>query len=106
MQKLIFYIGLFLLGSLTHVFAQEATPNVSKKQVRQHYRIKEGVKSGELTRKEAKALRAEQRHIRRTKRRAKADGDVTRRERKAIHRKQRRANRHIYRQKHDAQDRN
>jgi len=63
------------------------------------------VSSGEVTRVEAAKLRSEQRQIRRTERRAKADGKVTRRERANLQRKQNQASRDIRRQKHDAQER-
>lgn len=85
--------------------AQTATPVANAKQANQQVRIAHGQANGELTRAEAKALRMEQRHIRRVKRRAKADGTVTADERMKINRKQRRANRHIRRQKHDDQKR-
>jgi len=80
-------------------------PGVTGKQLNQQARIAHGQANGELTPFEARALRKEQRHIRRVKRRAKADGVVTAEERIVINRKQRRANRHIRRQKHDQQKR-
>jgi hypothetical protein len=83
----------------------QSTPVADERQQNQRARINQGVVSGEVTKAEAARLRAEQRHIRRTERRAKADGDVTKRERANIQRKQNRASRDIRRQKHDAQDR-
>ncbi|MEM6799908.1 MAG: hypothetical protein AAF696_00815 [Bacteroidota bacterium] len=105
--KFIFASLLFfgLMFSTQTSFAQ-ATPKASKRQLKQGVRIKQGVRSGELTRKEAAGLKAQQRNIRRTKRAAKADGVVTPRERAVISRKQNRANRSIRRQKNDAQSRN
>lgn len=85
--------------------AQTATPAANTRQMNQTARIAHGMANGELTKREARALKAEQRHIRRTKRRAKADGVVTAEEKLRINRKQRRANRHIRRQKHDAEKR-
>ena len=76
--------------------------------VRQHAqraRIRGGAASGELTRQETHRLRREQRHIRRTERRMKADGVVTPSENARLTRRQNRANRDIRRQKHDAQQR-
>lgn len=86
----------------TVIFAQR-TPGINHRQHHQHARIHNGVQSGELNRREATRLRAEQRGIRRTERRAKADGTVTRQERRRIDRRQDMASRDIYRQKHDAQ---
>ena len=88
------------------VLAQTKAPVATKRQVNQHARIAHGAANGELTRAEARALRAEQKHIRRVKRRAKADGVVTGEEKARINRKQRRASRHIHHQKHDEQSRN
>ena len=94
-----------VLGFFFTAQAQTATPVANAKQVNQRARIAHGQANGELTRAESRALKAQQRHIRRTKRRAKADGEVTVAERKQIARKQRRANRNIRRQKHDQQKR-
>ena len=87
------------------VVAQTATPGITERQENQKARIEQGVKSGQLTHREAARLRAEQRGIRAEKRLAKADGVVTPAERAKIRRDQRRASRDIYRQKHDAQTR-
>ena len=87
------------------VVAQTATPGITERQENQKARIEQGVKSGQLTHREAARLRAEQRSIRAEKRLAKADGVVTPAERAKIRRDQRRASRDIYRQKHDAQTR-
>ena len=81
------------------------TPAVDQRQDMQKQRIREGVASGELTRHEAVNARQDQRKIRRTERRAKADGVVTTGERARVHRKQNKANREIRRDKHDVQDR-
>jgi hypothetical protein len=85
--------------------AQTNTPVVDQRQQNQKERIREGVKSGELTKKEAAKLRAEQRAIRAEKRMAKADGKVTAAERAKLRRDQNRASADIYKQKHDAQKR-
>jgi propanediol utilization protein len=95
-------VSLLVAGT---VFAQNATPVVTERQENQKARIDQGVKSGELTKREAARLRAEQRGIRAEKRMAKADGVVTAQERAKLRHDQNRASRHIYRQKHDAQKR-
>ena len=95
-------IGLLLMGSV----ASAATPGVDHRQHRQHHRIAQGVRSGELTARETVRLGAQQQRVRLHERRAKADGTVTGRERARLHQHQNRASRNIYRQKHDEQDRN
>ncbi|CAN5466757.1 hypothetical protein BH10BAC4_BH10BAC4_20700 [soil metagenome] len=102
MKKEIAITTLFILVGIA-VFAQDATPKADARQVSERARIHQGRKSGELTSKEAAGLNAQQRHIRRTERRAKADGTVTAQERQKINRKQNRASRNIRRQKNDAQ---
>jgi len=92
---------MFFLSGVS-VFAQTSKP-ISKTQKLQKHRIKQGVKSGELTRVEAKKLNAQQRNIQKTKAVAKADGVVTKKERKIIKTKQAKASKAIYRQKHDGQ---
>jgi len=78
---------------------------VDARQARQAERIRDGVRSGDLTRREATALRGEQRGIRRMERRAEADGVVTRRESRRLEHAQDRASRHINQQRHDRQQR-
>ncbi len=99
---------LLVLGLVTGIFAiaQAQTPVIKARQVNQHQRINQGIRSGELTRTEAKRLKAEQRHIQLEKQMAKADGIVTRQERKHIKREQRQSSRDIYRQKTDPQSGN
>jgi hypothetical protein len=82
-----------------------ATPVINERQKNQKARIKEGVKSGELTKHEAKKLRKEEKEIREEKKAAKADGTVTKEERKEIRKDERKASRDIAKQKHDAQKR-
>jgi hypothetical protein len=88
------------------VQAQTATPQVSKRQAKQTTRIKQGVKSGELTGAETATLAKQQRQIKRSKRRAKADGEVTKAERTRLHARQNQANRQIRRKKNNDRDRN
>jgi len=102
MKKILMLITLMLFVAYYGAMAQQKT---QVRQGVQQARIAQGVRTGELTRMERRALKREQRHIRRTKRRAAADGVVTPREKKRIDRKQRRANRHIRRQKNDADTR-
>ena len=82
-------------------FGQTAKKPIQKKQAVQQKRISQGVKSGELTKKEAVKLRAQQKEIARAKHAAKADGIVTKKERAVIHQKQNAANRNIVRKKNN-----
>jgi uncharacterized membrane protein YebE (DUF533 family) len=72
----------------------------------EHHRIKQGVKSGELTKKETRNLAHGQKEIHQDVKAAKADGVVTRDERKDIKQDQRQQSRKIYRKKHNNRDRN
>jgi len=87
-----------------HANAQ-STPRVDQREHNQHARIRQGVASGELTRREAAHAVHDQRHIRRAERRVKADGHVTRRERARLHHQQNHASRELRRNKHDVQSR-
>lgn len=85
----------------TFALNAQGTPVIDQKQKTEKRRIRQGVKSGELDKAEARRLRKEQRRIARMERRAKADGTVTKAERRRIKREQRAASRHIAKQKHD-----
>jgi len=105
MRTKLFILGLLLVAFTLSSFAQ-STPVVDKKERKQSKRIVHGVKNGELTRYETKQLARQQREIRRTERRAKADGKVTRMEKRELRRKQNKANANIYRKKHNKRNRN
>jgi hypothetical protein len=102
MRKAVVLIALFAIGVLS-ISAQTATPRVTKRQVQQQARIKEGVKTGELTPKETRKLERQQAKIAIDKAKAKSDGVVTPAERRKLTREQNRASKRIYREKHDAQ---
>ena len=80
-------------------------PRVDARQHNQQVRIREGVKSGELTHRETHRLREQQRDVRQLERAYKSDGTLTRAERADLHHEQNQASRGIRRQKHDRQDR-
>ncbi|PWD97920.1 hypothetical protein [Marinilabilia rubra] len=103
MKKTVFFIFAVLFTVFSSIDAQ--TPVVKKRQMNQQTRINQGVKSGELTKRETVKLQKQQRNVRKTKRAAKADGVVTRGERAVIQHKQNKANRNIYRKKHNQLDR-
>ncbi len=80
-------------------------PGVNARQHRQHDRIGQGVRSGELTKAETKELATEQRAIRKEEREYKADGKLTKDERKDLHQDLNAASKNIYEEKHDAEKR-
>ncbi|MCI1186596.1 hypothetical protein MON38_04140 [Hymenobacter sp. DH14] len=92
-----------LLVAASSASAQTATPGVTVRQRHEQARIRQGVRSGELTRTEAARLKGREIEIRQDKRAAKADGVVTRDERQDLRKDERQASRAIYRQKHDGQ---
>ena len=76
------------------------------RQVKQQKRIAQGVRSGELTRPEARRLERNAARIHRSIKRDRRDGgEFTPRERAKAQRKLKRQSRAIYRQKHDNQGR-
>ena len=105
MNKLILTIGITLTLFAANTINAQVVNKTDVRQANQQARIAEGVASGELTRYETKALRAEQRAIRRTERRVEADGIVTRREQRKLNKMQNKASRDIARQKNDPQSR-
>lgn len=103
MKHTIIVLLLTAFAGIAH--AQSSTPRIDHRQENQRDRIRQGVSSGELTRRETVHAVRDQRHIHRMERRAKADGTVTCRERARIHHEQNRANRSLRHNKHDAQAR-
>jgi hypothetical protein len=92
-------------------FAVCATPafaagkTINHVEHREQERIRQGIRSGELTRAEARRLEAQQARIRVDERFDRADGKLTPRERQQLDKELQRASRDIYRQKHDNQNR-
>jgi Ni/Co efflux regulator RcnB len=97
------YVSVVLLSALltAPAFAGTRDPGVNHRQARQHGRIEQGVRSGQLTRDEAKSLRAEERAIRKEERQFKADGKLTPAERKQLHKDLNQASKDIYADKHN-----
>ena len=80
--------------------------NVNQRQQHQQERVRKGVQSGELTRKEARGIANQRRDIKDLEREYRSDGTLTKRERADLDRRLDDASGDILRQKHDAQDRN
>jgi hypothetical protein len=102
-MKKLFLIGVVVSLSATMALAQDRTIRADERQMAQRTRIHQGRESGDITRREAVSLREDQRHIRRSERRAKADGDVSRYERRRLERKQDRASRRIHHARNNPQ---
>jgi hypothetical protein len=102
---------LIAIGSAAMLLGVQASyagfhdPGVNHRQHHQHHRIKQGVRSGELTHSEARGLRQEQRQIRTEERAYKSDGKLDRAERKDLHQDLNQASKNIYQDKHNAETR-
>jgi hypothetical protein len=81
--------------------------NINRREYFQRDRIRDGIRSGELTRGEANRLINQQRRIESFERRSRFDdGRLDWRERQRLDRMLDRSSRDIYREKNDRQDRN
>lgn len=76
---------------------------IDQRQAGQQRRIDEGVKSGQLTTKEAERLQKGQQRVQKMEDGARADGRITREERRRIERTQDRESERIRRESHDRQ---
>ncbi|MDQ6844932.1 MAG: hypothetical protein M3Z92_11350 [Bacteroidota bacterium] len=94
------FVFLFFLGMSNANAQTKKTPG------QERHRIAQGVKSGELTKRETRSLANHQKDIHQDKKEARADGVVTEAERKHIKKDERKASRSIYRKKHNNRDRN
>lgn len=93
--------ALVLAAFVAPAHAGTRTPRVERREARQQARIAQGVRSGELTRGETRALEQGERHVDRMEARAKSDGVVTPRERARLNRAQNHESRRIWRLKHN-----
>jgi polyhydroxyalkanoate synthesis regulator phasin len=110
MKKLFSLVILFVVGFVFVAPSLQAepgtrSPGVNRRERKQKARIKQGVKSGELTKDEAKELRQDQREIRQKEREMKSDGTLTKDERKELHQDLKESSQNIYEEKHDAEKR-
>ena len=94
--------GLAACAIATAVTAQNAADTVQR-DVNQQNRIEQGLKSGQLTTKEAGKLEREEAHIDKMESYALKDGKMTNAEKQRIERAENQASKDIYREKHDAQ---
>ena len=100
------FLGLIMTGALlTLTLTQPLLARagaIEERQKRQQERIDEGVKSGELNKRETLKLEKEQAKIQRKKRRYRHnDGKLGPKEKADLTRDQNKASQHIYKEKHD-----
>src|SRR5215813_10861516 len=100
---LLFLVAIGVSLAPTSVWAQSPNPSINRIERRDQARIRQGIRSGELTRQEARRLEAEQARIRVNERFDQADGKLSSREHRQLQKELHRASRDIYRQKHDGQ---
>lgn len=107
---LIFAALLVISGLAATSFAQTKSHHpysINHRETRQQRRIRQGIRSGELTAKETYKLEKQQYKLRRTEARYRRSGNgLTWKERYKLQRQENRTSRSIYRQKHDKQDYN
>lgn len=117
-KRLIISLAVLSTVSMTAlpVLAQDAThpahhsmkhtdPSLNHRQDKQSERIRQGVRSGELTRAEAKDLREDRREIRKEERAYKSDGHLSKAERRDLHHDMNDLSKDIHSAKHDADKR-
>jgi hypothetical protein len=99
-MKKMLTITALIAASLTTASAAD----IHAREVRQQERIRQGVRTGNLTLREASKLENKERALHREIRRDRIDGPgLTLRERQKITRQQNRMSRNIYRESHDRQ---
>lgn len=96
--------GVVVLGA--SIVSMAGPRGINHREYRDQRRIGQGIRSGELTRREARGLEAGLARIRVDERFARRDGVITPRERARLNHELNHESRAIYRQKHDGQDRN
>ncbi len=108
MKKITLILTSLVAASLltSNAFAGTRDHRINHRQHNQHARIAGGVKSGELSKDEAKDLRGDQRELRQKERAYKADGELTKTERKDLHKDLNENSKEIYQEKHDDETRN
>jgi hypothetical protein len=96
-------IPLVLAGMFAVPAFAQSTPTEVQRDVRQQQRVEAGLKSGQLTTREAARLEHEEAHIDHAQANALKDGSLSDAEKERISSMQNRASRDIAAQKHDAQ---
>lgn len=107
MMKRLFLLGAVavLFGVSTDTFAQGYYNRGRGNDRSDRARIRRGVRSGQITRDEARALRERERQLRLERRAYRSDGVLTREERREIRRDEREQDRLIRRERRDGERR-
>jgi len=103
MNKITYIISAITLTAILTItsFAGTKDPKVNNRQDRQQARIEQGVKSGELTKKETAGLVLNQAKIAHEEKKAKADGTLTVKERVDLHKDLKKSSERIHKAKHN-----
>jgi hypothetical protein len=99
MQRTFLVLAVGLLFSAS-VFAQNAVTE-TQRDTNQQNRVEQGLKSGQLTTKEAGTLERDEQHIDRTQARDMKNGSLSAQEKAQIQHEQNQASRQIYQDKHN-----
>lgn len=104
MRKIVslFAAVVFVLGA--SAVSMAGSHGIDRREYREQQRINQGIRSGELTRREARRLEAGLARIKIDERFARSDGNLSPRERARLNRELNHESGGIYRQKHDGQD--
>lgn len=106
MKKLLLTLIIATFGIFAANTFGQTTHRADKRQKNQKHRVKQGAKSGEITKREAKSIKYSAKSANRYEKKAKSDGTVTKKEKLRIEHKQDKTSRKIYRTKHNGRDRN
>jgi tRNA U54 and U55 pseudouridine synthase Pus10 len=106
MKKLVLAMIVFgLLGITAAESFGQITPGADRREYRQKQRIKQGVKSGELTGRETVKIMKQRQNIKNYEAQIKSDGQVTWQERARLQNKLNKSSRNIYKAKHNSRNR-
>ena len=103
MNKAIIAAAVVAVFALPGLALAQSTPRIDKRQEAQDKRIEQGVKSGELNKKEAARLEKGQQSVQKMEDKSLTDGKVTTKEKAHIEHAQDQQSKRIHHQKHDKQ---
>ncbi len=96
-------VGL-LSGCLSCMSLPAAAQSLDRREFKQQRRIEQGVRTGEITRKEYRHLERREAALARTEGRMRADGHLSHREGARLHRRLNHTSRAIHRDRHNYQE--
>jgi hypothetical protein len=103
MKKLILILTALIFTTSGLLAQNTKTPKLNKKQKIQMQKIEQGVKSGELTRLEAKKLLKQEAKLNKFEKKIKSDGIITPKERAKLNNKVKKLDKKIFKEKNDRQ---